>query len=185
MGKYKYKEGEKVRVIKNCSWHRFPIGSIIEVTHDKKAPQNQIGLWYESKWNEFILSIHEDEIESIETFEAFLSKINQMETKKTTKLLNNYDSNCNELINAFIYKQELDFDGWIGDNIGEVASFSSEYFFNLSDIIIDLKTNQPKGLILEWQNNSTEFNLEKKKQEYINYKSYTMGLRYNMLKEKK
>ena len=88
------------------------------------------------------------------------------------QIIINYENACNILVAEFEKKQEIDFDGWVGDEIGEIALFSGEYFFNLSDIVLDLKTNQPKGLILKWFNESIDFH------HYINYKSYKMGLRY-------
>lgn len=76
-------------------------------------------------------------------------------------------------------KQDLDFDGWVGDHIGETAVFSCQYYFNLSDMILDLKTKQPKRLILRWQDDYIDFNIGKEPEDRkeINYKSYTMGLR--------
>jgi len=70
----------------------------------------------------------------------------------------------------------------LGDEIGGIASFACQYFFNLSDIILDLKTKQPKGQILDWQSDGVDFNMFNDNQQHINYKSYTMGLRYNQLK---
>lgn len=93
------------------------------------------------------------------------------------QLKKQYEEVCNQYITKFVKKQELDFDGWVGDEVGGIASFSTQYFFNLSDIILDLNTKQPKGLILEWQNNGVENALNTPFSETINYKSYTMGLR--------
>jgi len=89
---------------------------------------------------------------------------------------------CNEWVQKFCNKQQIDFDGWVGDEIGGIASFACQYFFNLSDIILDLKTKQPKGQILDWQSDGVDFNMFNDNQQHINYKSYTMGLRYNQLK---
>lgn len=83
-----------------------------------------------------------------------------------------YEYICNEWIKKFCKKQEIEFDGFVGNEIGGVASFNEEYFFEMSDIILDLNTKQPKGLILEWQNSIVENGA------FINYKSYTMGLRH-------
>ena len=97
---------------------------------------------------------------------------------KTTKLgeLNKqYEFVCNEWVKKFCNKQQIDFDGWVGDEIGGIASFACQYFFNLSDIILDLNTKQPKGNILNWQSEEVE------KPQHINYKSYTMGLRHEQL----
>jgi hypothetical protein len=121
----------------------------------------------------------------------------------TIKQLNNqYESICNQWIEKFCTKQDLDFDGWIADEVGGIASFACQYFFNLSDIILDLITKQPKGLIISWQIEDVDFYMSQYKEdldfifnininfrsnvmgligykEKINYKSYTMGLRHD------
>ena len=105
-------------------------------------------------------------------------------TIKLQELKKQYNFVCNEYIQKFINKQQIDFDGWISDDVGGIASFCCQYFFNLSDIIFDINTKQPKGLILEWQSDDVDYNLlrEHKEQIHINYKSYAMGLRFDQLK---
>ena len=102
---------------------------------------------------------------------------------KTKKIINLHQLFCNYLIKSFAKKQDLQFDGWVGDDIGNVSCFSGEYYFNLSDIILDLKTKQPKGFILQWHIEYLEFNVSKEIEEHknINYKSYIMGLRFKDL----
>lgn len=95
-----------------------------------------------------------------------------------------YELVCNEFVQKFCDKQEIDFDGWVGNEIGGIALFACQYSFNLSDIILDLTTKQPKGLILEWQNADVDFNMFNENQQFINYKSYTMGLRHEQLMKK-
>ena len=102
-------------------------------------------------------------------------------TIKLQELNRQYEFVCNEYIDAFIKKQSISFDGWVGDEIGGIASFACQYFFNLSDIILDLNTNQPKGNILNWQSEEVDFNMFNEKPQHINYKSYTMGLRHEQL----
>ena len=101
---------------------------------------------------------------------------------KIQETIDRYEKACNDLITLFCEKQDLefdlDFDGWVGNEVGGIASFASQYFFNLSDIIHDLKTNQKKGLILQWQIEDVEHNLGNENPKHINYKSYTMGLRF-------
>jgi hypothetical protein len=97
---------------------------------------------------------------------------------KIQQTINTYEKACNDLIILFCNKQDLEFDGFVGDEIGGTASFAESYFFNLSDIIHDLKTNQKKGLILDWQIEDVEHNLGNENPKHINYKSYTMGLRF-------
>lgn len=105
-------------------------------------------------------------------------------TIKLEELNKQYEFVCHEWVQKFCNKQKIDFDGWVSDEIGGIASFACQYFLNLSDIILDIKTKQPKGLILDWQSESVDFNMLKEEKQYISYKSYTMGLRYSNLKLK-
>lgn len=91
-------------------------------------------------------------------------------------LIGRYDVICNKIVEEFCEKQGLEFDGWVGDNVGEVASFNTIYFFNMTDIILDLRENADKGEILKWQDENLE------SENYINYYSFTKGLRCNQLK---
>lgn len=100
----------------------------------------------------------------------------------TEKLHLDYCKICNDFIAAFEEKQDIEFDGWVANEVGCIASFALQYFFNLSDIILDLTTNQPKGKILSWQDECLDFNIDKAFPTSINYKFYTMGLRLKDLK---
>jgi len=97
---------------------------------------------------------------------------------KPANLKSRYESICNEYIEVFCEKQDLEFDGWIGDIVGSIASFISEYFFNFDDITYDINTDQPKGLIMQWQ----DFNVEYEGGFVINYYSYSKGLRHHDVK---
>jgi hypothetical protein len=104
--------------------------------------------------------------------------------KKAIKILKEkYETICMEWVQIFCKKQDLEFDGWVGNEVGGIAIFATQYFFNLSDIILDINTKQPKCLILRWQDDGVIFNMFKETTKYINYKSYTMGLRYDQLTE--
>jgi hypothetical protein len=109
-----------------------------------------------------------------------MKKLNKMSNEE---LQTQYENVCNEYVRRFCEKQDIEFDGWISDEVGGIASFISQYFFNMSDIILDISTNQPVGFILDWQSDGVDFNLLKDKTEYINYNSYIMGLRYHDLKK--
>ena len=102
-------------------------------------------------------------------------------TIKLKELNKQYEFVCNEWVQKFCNKQLIDFDGWVSNEVGGIASFSCQYFFSLSDIILDINTKQPKGLIFQWQSDGVDFNLSNKVPQNINYKSYTMGLRYEQL----
>ena len=93
------------------------------------------------------------------------------------KLKKRYESACNAYIHIFCKKQDIEFDFWVADEVGGIACFISQYFFNLSDIILDIETEQPRGSILDWQNTEVDRHFAGEEKPYINYKSYTMGLR--------
>jgi hypothetical protein len=102
-------------------------------------------------------------------------------TMKLQELKKQYEFACNEYVQKFANKQQIEFDGWVANEIGGLAIFSSQYFFNISEIVLDINSKQPKGLIIQWQNDGVDFNMCNDKNETINYKSYTMGLRYEQL----
>jgi hypothetical protein len=89
---------------------------------------------------------------------------------------------CNSYVHAFCKKQELVFDYWIADEVGEIASFSESYFFDIFDIMRDIDSNHPPGLVQQWQDDGVEAHFKDEKTPMINYKSYCMGLRYENLK---
>ena len=91
---------------------------------------------------------------------------------KKTKLRQDYEDVCSRYIKAFVRKQEIRFDYWIGGDIGGVASFIEQYCFNLSDIVFDIDNKCEPGLILSWQDYCIdEHNVS------INFYSYSKGLR--------
>lgn len=98
-------------------------------------------------------------------------------------LIEQYKSVCNQFIRIFCDKQDLGFEGWVGnEGFSGLCEFSGgQYTFNLSDIAFDLNTGQPKGLILDWLNEGVEFNMGKEKPQFINYFYYSLGLRYEQL----
>lgn len=86
--------------------------------------------------------------------------------KKLDEILKKY-------IKLFEKKHSLNFEFAVNDDLLDVISFGSVYFFSIDDIIFDIDTNQPKGLIIQWLEESLEY-----KDKIINYKSYSKGLRY-------
>lgn len=99
-----------------------------------------------------------------------------MSTLKLNKLKEQYEFVCNEYVNAFIKKQSMSFNGWVGDEIGGIA-LCNDFYFNFQDIVWDVNTKQPKGSIVDWyyQNLDTP-------EKSINYYSYTKGLRVSEIK---
>ncbi len=89
------------------------------------------------------------------------------------KLSKRYENVVSEYIELFCKKHELDFECWVGGNIGGIACFGDVFYFSFQVIVWDINTNQKKGLIIQWLYESID-NYEKS----INYYSYTKGLRY-------
>ena len=79
--------------------------------------------------------------------------------KQLEKVLKQY-------IKEFENKQDLTFVFAVDDNLMEVISFGSVYFFNMSDIIYDVDNAIKENIIIEW----LEYTLQEK--DYINYRTY-------------
>ena len=92
-----------------------------------------------------------------------------------------YEACCDEYLQKFAEKQEIEFDYWVGDIVGEVASFLDQYFFGINEIIYDIEQDCKAGLILEWQDDNVEFGEDTG--YCINYRSYAKGLRYSDIKK--
>jgi hypothetical protein len=89
------------------------------------------------------------------------------------KILENaYNKVVHSYIKLFCHKQGIDFDFWIGGQIGGIASFNDWYHYNFLDIKFDIDSNQPVHRILNYFDESVEYSDVK-----INYTSYCMGLR--------
>ncbi len=90
-----------------------------------------------------------------------------------------------QIIEAFCQKQEMYFEYWADNEDQQIACFGDVLFFNFSEIEYDLRTNQPKGLIVQYCYDSLEANqdLEHEKRIFINYQSYCMGARYDLPKK--
>jgi len=65
------------------------------------------------------------------------------------RLQTEYERIVTEYVTKFCDKQEMDWNGWVGSMVGDIAE-CSDFYFNLRDIIWDINSDQPKGLIIEW-----------------------------------
>lgn len=81
------------------------------------------------------------------------------------------------LLIEFCEKHDFTYEFSVGEDSIDVFSISN-YFFSLSDIYFDLKSNQPKGKIIEWYDYLLDNEVN------INYYSYYMGLRKEQLSKK-
>jgi hypothetical protein len=81
-------------------------------------------------------------------------------------------------ITKFEKKHDCYLEYFINDDIIGIVVFGDN-FFNVSDIIYDIDSKQPKDLIWDWYSDTLDRAMEGKRT--INYQSYTKGLRYGML----
>ncbi len=85
------------------------------------------------------------------------------------------------LVEQFAKKHGLEFDGFVRDDPTGVAEFG-DYIFNIGEIYYDLKTEQPKGRILDYQDFCVEIHhynddiTDKSAITIPNYESYCMGI---------
>jgi hypothetical protein len=90
-----------------------------------------------------------------------------------------FENIVNDYITEFVAKHEYEFDGWVGDNVGEMASFIDQYFFSLDDIRHDIDNDIPSPTIFRWQDYVVEWTTSLPELHSINFKSYCMGARYS------
>lgn len=84
---------------------------------------------------------------------------------------------CNEL--AASVNQQL-FDGcrqwyWVGGDVGGVGDFEDVDVLNLEDMVLIIEKNMTYDEYAEWRNANIDNN------QYINLKSWLMGMRHDML----
>lgn len=103
-----------------------------------------------------------------------------MKKEKIQELKKLYENVCQLYIAAFVEKHGYEFSGWVADDIGQVASFIDEYFFDFTEVTYDINTEQPKGLIFEWFDEIVQHSGEL----HINFRSYSKGLRYTDIQKK-
>lgn len=102
----------------------------------------------------------------------------------TNQIIEKYEHTCMQIIEAFCKKQELDFEYWLANKVGGAGSFG-DFIFKFSDIVHDLKSDQPKGFIIEWYSHDFEANqdLTHDKRNFINYENYCLGERHFLPKK--
>ena len=87
-------------------------------------------------------------------------------------------------IQMFEDKHEVDMQFSVDDElIGELC-FGDAYFFHIADVVYDIDHDLPKGLILQWVEDSIDDSKNPTRQT-INLQSYAKGLRFEDLEENK
>lgn len=104
--------------------------------------------------------------------------------KKQTKKISELEKSFIKIVELYITKFEkkhgYEFSDWVSGNVGEMACFIEQYYFNFDDIRYDIDNNVKKGLIFQWQDEGVENGAK----DNINFRSYVMGARFQMLKDK-
>jgi hypothetical protein len=100
-------------------------------------------------------------------------------TKKLSELQVTFNFVVEKYIQKFEKKHGYQFSDWVSDDIGGIACFIEQYYFNFDDIRYDIDNNVKKGLIFQWQDEG----VENGGKDDINFRSYTLGLRYKDLEK--
>ena len=85
-------------------------------------------------------------------------------------------------IRKFEEKHDVELQYAVDDDIMGVLDFGDVYFFNTTDVVYDIDHDLPKGLILQWAEDSADDNKNPTRQT-INLQSYAMGLRFEDLQK--
>ena len=83
-----------------------------------------------------------------------------------SNLRNDYEDACNNYITEFVRISEFDFEGWICNDVGEIAFFG-DYVINFSDIVYIVDNDVPVDIFVNWYWFSVEY--EKCKINLQNY----------------
>ena len=97
--------------------------------------------------------------------------------KQTNTPLRAFEVAVDRLLMEFCEKHDLTYEFSVGEDSIDVFSISN-FFFSLSDIYFDLKSNQPKGKIIQWYDYLLDNEVE------ISYYSYCKGFRKEQLSKK-
>lgn len=96
---------------------------------------------------------------------------------KNMKLKTKLEKVIKEYIKLFETKQGCEFEFAVGDDY-LCELFFGDYSFNIREIIHDLESKAPVGLIYQWRDDCLDAYYDEKIDYTINYYSYTKGLRY-------
>jgi len=94
--------------------------------------------------------------------------------KQTNTPLRAFEVAVDRLLMEFCEKHDLSYEFSVGEDSIDIFSIS-HFFFSLSDIYFDLKSNQPKDKIIQWYDYLLDNEVE------ISYYAYCKGLRKEQL----
>lgn len=85
---------------------------------------------------------------------------------------NKYDLVCSAYVNTFADILGIEFDNWVGDNVGEVANFSDDSFYSFEIVKYFVDNAIDADTIQDWYDYTLEFG----EHIYFNPKAY-VGLK--------
>ena len=94
-------------------------------------------------------------------------------SKENQALQDRFRSVCMDYIMRFCEKHDLNFEGWVGDRVGETAEIG-DMFLDFSDIRYDIDTEQKSGTIEKWWDYSYDLSMLECPKT-INYRSWCAG----------
>lgn len=65
-------------------------------------------------------------------------------------MLKETEQAINDLVDKFCKDYDFQFDGWIGDNIGEVFGVNDYYTFNFTDVLTCYREGISRDRLIEW-----------------------------------
>lgn len=89
------------------------------------------------------------------------------------KLKENFEAACNAYLSAFCLRHEMDFEGWVGGRVGEIAEIG-DHFIGMDEMRYDVDNEPPRIRIFEWLDYMQELcslGCTKK----INFEAFCMG----------
>ena len=90
-------------------------------------------------------------------------------------MISEFTETMNEFIDYFCDKQQICFEGWVGDNPGGVAMFTNGMNLYFHDIVLDVMSDASPGEITAWYRQAEAGAIAGK--AIINYNSYIKGFR--------
>lgn len=96
---------------------------------------------------------------------------------RLTALQINYNRAVNDYLELFVKKHGYEFTDWVSGEVGGIACFIEQYFFNFDDIKFDIDNKIKKDLIFQYQDDSLAH-----PKKNMNFRSYAKGLRFEDIK---
>ncbi len=85
-----------------------------------------------------------------------------------SKLEKDYNKAVTRYVDEFSKKNDVDFDCWIADNVGEIACIG-DYYIDFINIKTDIDCFTKPGSLFEYLDKELDFHLEKDKESFVNY----------------